>query len=125
MAGVDAAEVDEQSLRAAAGKGDLDAAIRLGVSLIEQDRHHEAQAVLAPLRHTTHGVDAAFLLGHSFFAQERREDAENHWLVAAHAGHLRAAMELADLLEEAGRPHDAGHWLRDRKSTRLNSSHVK
>lgn len=112
MAGVDAAEVDEQSLRAAAGKGDLDAAIRLGVSLIEQDRHHEAQAVLAPLRHTTHGVDAAFLLGHSFFAQERREDAENHWLVAAHAGHLRAAMELADLLEEAGHPHDAGHWLR-------------
>jgi hypothetical protein len=103
---------DEDALRRAAEGGDAGSAVGLGCLLVDQERHEEGRSWLERALHSASGPEAAFHLGHSFHAQDRAEQAEASWLVAAHAGHLRAAMALAGLLEETERGEDARHWLR-------------
>jgi hypothetical protein len=113
MSGRRSGPPDEDALRGAAGAGDVRSAIDLAILLLGQDRHEEARSWLEGAFHSRRGPEAAFHLGRSFYAQDRRADAEVTWLVAAHAGHRRGAMALAELLEEAQRPREALHWLRE------------
>jgi hypothetical protein len=104
---------DEDVLRRAAEAGDVESAVELGSLLLDQERHEEGRSWLERAIHSPSGPEAAFHLGRSFYAQDRHDDAEATWLLAAHAGHLRGAMALATLLEETGRTGHALHWLRE------------
>lgn len=104
---------DEDALRATAEAGDARSAVELGILLLGQDRHGEGRSWLERAMHSRRGPEAAFHIGRSFHAQDRRGDAEANWLLAAHAGHMRGAMSLAGLLEEMERPLEALHWLRE------------
>src|SRR5256885_13350237 len=45
-------------------------------------------------------------------------------LLAREQLHMAGAEGMADTLDDGGRCHGRGGWIGDRKSTRLNSSHL-
>jgi TPR repeat protein len=108
----DEPQLDEQALRQAAEAGELDSAYRLGRLLAESGRFAEADPWLRSALHTDHVGEAAFFLGAIASEQDRLDEAERWWLLAAAAGDLEAASNLADLLDSQDRPDEAGHWLR-------------
>ena len=104
------ADEEQTALRHAAERGDLDAAQRLAVLLLNEGRA-EGAARLFQWAAGRGDVESAYNAGVLHMRAERAREAEHWFRRAAEAGHAKAALGLAGLLQRDGRMEESLPWL--------------